>query len=71
MGFFNMHAESGHIIQQARDYHWNRLSKSGMKVVFEKYASEVEIICIDEFLKSRFNCQGTSNKKAYTFIISM
>ncbi len=68
-GFFNMHDGEEHIVKPVRDYHWNCLSVSRTKPVFEQYASGMQVIHIDEFLKSNFDCSDTHNKGAYAFII--
>ena len=70
-GFFNMYHGDEHIINAADSYHWNTLSVAGTKAVFEQYASDAEAIHIDSFLLSRFACDQTHNKGAYTFIIKM
>lgn len=39
--------------------------------VFERYASRIQVIHIDEFLMSKFGCADTHNKGAYTFVVSL
>lgn len=68
-GFFNMCDGDEHIVRNVDDYHWNKLSMSKTKAIFERHASAVEVIHIDKFLVSRFGCGDTHNKSAYTFII--
>jgi len=68
-GFFNMCDGDEHIVKNIDDYHWNKLSMSKTKAIFERHASAVEVIHIDTFLVSRFGCGDTHNKGAYTFII--
>lgn len=70
-GFFNMHAGSEHIVKAVGDYHWNALSVARTKAVFERYASSIQVIHIDEFLASKFGCADTHNKGAYTFVVSL
>ena len=69
-GFFNMHDGPRHIIQTVRDYHWNKLSLAESKAVFEQYASSVQVIHVDTYLRSKFRCHDTHNKWAYTLIAS-
>ena len=69
VGFFNMHKGNEHIIKIIDDYHWNNLSMSKTKVIFQRHASAVEVIHIDKFLSSKFGCSDTHNKGAYTFVI--
>jgi hypothetical protein len=69
IGFFNMQEESQHIVKSVGDYHWNTLSVTAMKVLFEQYGFTVQVIHIDTFLTSKFGCRDTHNKGAYTFII--
>jgi SAM-dependent methyltransferase len=71
VGFFNMHEGSEHIVTPVEDYHWNKLSAPRTKEMFEQYVSSVEVVGIDEFLKSRFRCGDTHNKGAYTFVVRM
>jgi SAM-dependent methyltransferase len=68
-GFFNMCESDEHIVRNVDDYHWNKLSMSKTKAIFERHASAVEVIHIDKFLVSRFGCGDAHNKGAYTFII--
>ena len=70
-GFFNMHPGGEHIVKPFDDYHWNRLSLSRTRAIFERFASGIRIIHIDESLTSSFGCADTHNKSAYTFIISL
>ena len=69
VGFFNMYKGNEHIIKIIDDYHWNNLSMSKTKVIFQRHASAVEVIHIDKFLSSKFGCSDTHNKGAYTFVI--
>jgi SAM-dependent methyltransferase len=69
VGFFNMHDGDEHIVRSIDDYHWNDLSVTKMKTIFERQASMVEVIHIDTFLLSHFGCGDAHNKGAYTFII--
>jgi SAM-dependent methyltransferase len=69
IGFFNMYNGAEHIVKAVDSYHWNVLSAARMKAVFERYASDAEVIHIDSFLLSRFGCDQTHNKGAYIFII--
>jgi ubiquinone/menaquinone biosynthesis C-methylase UbiE len=71
VGFFNMHNGDRHVVKAVDGYHWNNLSMPRTKVIFERHASLVQVIHIDTFLLSRFNCGDTHNKGAYTFIIEM
>lgn len=68
-GFFNMYDGKQHIIRAVDDYHWNKLSVTETKVIFESYASLVQVIHIDAFLASKFGCRDTHNKGAYTLIV--
>jgi SAM-dependent methyltransferase len=70
-GFFNMHDGEQHIVQVVDYYHWNKLSVMVTKAIFERYASSVQVIHIDSFLKSKFGCHDTHNKGAYTLIINL
>ena len=70
-GFFNMHAGREHIVKAVGDYHWNALSVARTKAFFERYSSKTQIIHIDEFLTSKFGCEDTHNKGAYTFFVSL
>lgn len=69
IGFFNMHDGDEHIVRSIDDYHWNKLSVTKMKTIFERHASVVEVIHIGTFLLSQFGCGDAHNKGAYTFII--
>ncbi len=70
-GFFNMHGDGEHIVTPVEDYHWNTLSLARTKVLFERYASKIEVVHIGEFLESKFGCADTHNKGAYTFVVSL
>ncbi len=70
-GCFNMHAGDEHMVRVAGDYHWNTLSVPRTKAAFERYASNIQVIHIDEFLKSQFNCPDMHNKAAYTLLVSL
>jgi ubiquinone/menaquinone biosynthesis C-methylase UbiE len=69
IGFFNMYEGQQHIVSVVDDYHWNKLSRSATKTLFEQLGCSVEVIHIDDFLTSHFNCRDTHNKNAYTFVI--
>jgi ubiquinone/menaquinone biosynthesis C-methylase UbiE len=69
VSFFNMYDGKQHIVKPVGDYHWNKLSMPETKAVFKRYASKVQVIHIDTFLKSKFGCGDTHNKNAYTFIV--
>ena len=71
VGFFNMHDGERHIVQAVDDYHWNKLSVTETKAIFERYASAVQVIHIDSFLASKFGCRDTHNKGAYTLIVNL
>jgi len=70
-GFFNMHDGKRHIVRAIGDYHWNNLSMAETKAIFERHASEVQVIHVDTFLRSKFRCGDTHNKGAYTLIVSI
>jgi ubiquinone/menaquinone biosynthesis C-methylase UbiE len=70
-GFFNMHDSERHIIKAVGDYHWNNLSMAKTRTIFERYASAVQVIQVDTFLRSKFHCEDTHNKGAYILIISI
>jgi SAM-dependent methyltransferase len=70
-GFFNMYAGEEHVVKAVDEYHWNKLSMGRTKAIFERYASCVQVIEIDTFLRSQFDCSDTHNKGAYTFVVSM
>jgi len=69
-GFFNMHDGGRHIVKKVDQYYWNKLSMTETKAIFERYASAVQVIHIDTFLRSSFRCGDTHNKEAYTLIVS-
>jgi len=71
VGFFNMHDGEQHVVNPVEGYHRNNLSMAKTKAVFERHASAVQVAHIDGFLTSRFGCDTTHNKGAYTFIVSM
>jgi hypothetical protein len=66
-----MYEGGQHIIKTVGDYHWNRLSVAQIKALFERYASVVQVIRIDSFLASKFGCDDTHNKGAYTLVINL
>jgi hypothetical protein len=66
-----MHDGDQHIINAVDDYHWNKLSASRTKAIFECHASEVQFIGIDSLLASEYECCDTHNKGAYMFIIKI
>ena len=68
-GFFNMYEGDRHVVNVVGDYHWNKLSVTETKAVFEQYDFAVDVIHIDTFLRSKFDDPDTHNKGAYTFII--
>jgi hypothetical protein len=41
------------------------------KAIFERYASAVQVIHIDKFLRSNFRSGDTHNNGAYTIIVSI
>ncbi|MHC4706289.1 MAG: class I SAM-dependent methyltransferase [Planctomycetota bacterium] len=71
IGFFNMQDGNEHIVKAVDNYHWNTLSLDKTKATFSQHASDIKVIHIDSFLLSRFGCDQTHNKGAYTFIIKM
>jgi len=58
------------LIEAVGDYHWNTLSATQTKALFERYCSAVGVNHIDALLRSRFGCADTHNKGAWTFIIT-
>jgi ubiquinone/menaquinone biosynthesis C-methylase UbiE len=70
-GFFNMYDGEQHKVRIVGDYHWNKLSVVQTKAIFERYASSVQVIHIDAFLRSKFHCEDTHNKGAYTLIVNI
>ncbi len=70
VGFFNMHEGDEPIVRAVGDYHWNTLSMTATKAIFERQGCAVHAIHIDTFLRSKFGCPDTHNKGACTFIIS-
>lgn len=71
VAFFNMHEGSEHVVKTVDLYHWNKLSAPRTKELFERHASSVDVVGIDELLKSRYKCGDAHNKGAYTFIVKM
>lgn len=71
IGFFNMTNQSEHTVCPMGDYHWNILSVSRTKEYFKRFASHVEAISIDGYLRSNYHCGDTHNKGAYYFIVKM
>ena len=71
VGFFNMYDGERHKVRVVGDYHWNKLSASETRAVFERYASAVQVIHVDTFLCSKFHCEDTHNRGAYTLIVSI
>jgi SAM-dependent methyltransferase len=71
IGFFNMYDAEQHIVNAVDDYHWNKLSASRTKAIFERHASIVKVIGVDSFLASKYGCRDTHNKDAYMFIIKI
>ncbi|HCO96988.1 MAG TPA: hypothetical protein DIU00_24125 [Phycisphaerales bacterium] len=69
-GFFNMYDGERHIVRKAGSYHWNNLSMVETREIFKRYASSVQVIHIDIFLRSNFRYGDTHNKGAYTLIVS-
>jgi SAM-dependent methyltransferase len=69
-GFFNMHGGDEHIVEVVGDYHWNTLSISKTKMLFERHGFTARVIHIDTFLRSEFGCGDTHNKNAYTLVIT-
>jgi SAM-dependent methyltransferase len=70
LSFFNMSDISEHVIKPIGLYHWNTLSLSKVQEILMSYASDVDVVHIDGFLKSNYGCQDYYNKEAYTFIVS-
>ncbi len=70
-GFFNMYYGERHIVQAVGHYHWNYLSMAETRAIFERYASAVQVIHIDTFLRSKFRCDDTHNKGAYTLLVNL
>jgi SAM-dependent methyltransferase len=68
-GFFDMYKGDRHVVNVVGDYHWNKLSVTETKAVFERYDFAVDVIHIDTFLRSKFDDPDTHNNGAYTFII--
>ncbi len=71
IGFFNMYDSPEHVEQYVRHYHWNKLSLHRIKESLTPYAPNIEVIHIDSFLNSTFNCPDTHNKNAHTLIATI
>ena len=41
------------------------------EAIFDRYASAVQVIHVDTFLRSKFRCGDTHNKGAHTLIVSI
>ncbi|MHC4581227.1 MAG: class I SAM-dependent methyltransferase [Planctomycetota bacterium] len=70
-GFFNMHPGDEHTVRPVGNYHWNCLSMSRTEAILERYCSAIQVVHIDELLRSRFGCADAHNKGAYTFFVSL
>jgi len=70
-GFFNMYDGERHIVKKVDQYYWNKLSITETKAIFDRQASSVQVFQIDTFLRSKFRCNDTHNKRAYTLIVSI
>ena len=70
-GFFNVHDGKRHRIQIMGGYHWNNLSVAETMAIFERHASEVQVVHVDTFLRKKFRCENTHNKGASILIVSI
>jgi hypothetical protein len=68
LGFFNMHEEPAPIIRPVDEYHWNTLSMSATRSLFERHGFGVQVVHVGTFLNRRFGSTQTHNDGAYTFI---
>lgn len=67
--FFSMQDIPGHKINPVRDYHWNWLSRSKTRQLFEKWCKTIDIIWIREFLATTYNYPEYYNKNSHTFFM--
>jgi hypothetical protein len=68
LGFFNMQEEPAPIIRPVDEYHWNTLSMSVTRSLFERRGFTVQVLHIGTFLKWSLGCGETHNDSAYTFV---
>lgn len=67
--FFSMQDIAEHKINPVRSYHWNWLSRTRTRELFERWCKSIEIICIREFLNNSYNYPDYYNKNSHTFFM--
>ncbi len=68
--FFNMSDIEEHVVKPEGLYHWNTLSLNKVQELLSNQACDVDVVHIDSFLKSTYDCTDYYNKEAYTLMVS-
>ncbi len=69
VGFFQMDEIAQHVVRPVDDYHWNLLSMSRTKDLFNRQGFAAQVIHIDTFLAEHTANAKTHNPNAYTFVL--
>jgi len=70
LSFFNMADIEESIIRQTGLYYWNTLSLSRVEELLMDSARDIDVVHIDSFLKTNYDCADYHNKEAYTIVVS-
>jgi len=70
LSFFNMADIKESIITQSGQYYWNTLSLSRIEEQLMDLARDIDVVGIDSFLQTNYDCSDYHNKEAYTVIVS-
>jgi len=69
VGFFQMDEIAEHVVRPVEDYHWNLLSMSRTRHLFEREGFAAQVIHVDSFLSEYAFGAQTHNPNAYTFLL--
>ncbi len=67
--FFSMQDIAEHKLNPIRNYHWNWLSLTKTRQLFENWSNVTDIICVKDFWKNIYGYSEYYNKNSHTFFL--
>jgi SAM-dependent methyltransferase len=69
IGFFQMDEIGEHVLRPVEQYHWNLLSVTRMRQLFDSYGFTAQVLHVATFLRQTVGCGQTHNPNAYSFFL--
>jgi hypothetical protein len=58
-----------HVLRPVEQYHWNLLSVTRMRQLFDSYGFTAQVLHVATFLRQTVGCGQTHNPNAYSFFL--